>query len=515
MASEDRRWHLGVALAVVFVAVAPYLLAWWLAGEGWVFSGLLYNPRDGYTYLAKMREGWMGAWRFTLPYTAHPGRGAYLYLFHLALGHLARWTGLSLLFTYHLARVLGALVLAWALGRFFAAVFPSRPDVRRFAWLVALFGLGMGWLVLPWALRTSSLPIDFGVTEAYPFLTILTNAHFPWALALMLWLLTPMEGTWLHGVAALMLALLSPFGILLSGLILAVQFAWAYTTTMPASTAWWDIRRFSPAVRHPLTRGLWVALGGLPYTAYAYWSLHHDPVLAGWAAQNQTPLPSVWHLISGLLPWLAIAPLGLWKHAGDERVRLLGIWAALSVGIALLPLALQNRFLIGVYIPLVGLAMLSLRHRRTLRLVMVSLALPSALLMGIGYPLHMAATHEGLIYLTTDEAQAMTWLREHTPPESIVLAAPQTGLLIPAFTGRRVLYGHPMETVEAPRYRELTGDFFRRCFHGQQAWNFLHREGVDYIFLGPRERALGGLPIYLPPESVVARFGEVVIYRVP
>ena len=515
MASEDRRWHLGVALAVVFVAVAPYLLAWWLAGEGWVFSGLLYNPRDGYTYLAKMREGWMGAWRFTLPYTAHPGRGAYLYLFHLALGHLARWTGLSLPLTYHLARVLGALVLVWALGRFFAVLFPQQPIARRFAWLVALFGLGMGWVILPWAARTPFLPMDLWVAEAYPLLNILTNAHFPWALALMVFLLTPAEGRWLHGLAALALALLSPFGVVLTGLILAVDFAWAYSTTASV-TPWWDFRRFPPAVRRPLTRGLWMAVGGVPYTAYTYWVTHHDPVLAAWTSQNYTSLPPWWNVLFGLLPWAALALVGMWQHGFPGRTRLLVVWAGVSLGLALLPTALQTRFLMGIYIPLVGLAVGAARPRRLWAFAL--LVLPFSLILTVAYPAKTAfVARERMLpqYLSPDEAQAMTWLREHTPPESIVLAAPQTGLLIPAFTGRRVLYGHPMETVEAPRYRELTGDFFRRCFHGQQAWDFLHREGVDYIFLGPRERALGGLPIYLPPESVVARFGEVVIYRVP
>ena len=80
-----------VGLAIVL----PFVIAALVGGPQRVFVGFLFNPIDGATYLAKMYEGLMGQWRFTLPYTAEPGQGAYLFLFYLFLGHLARWTGLS------------------------------------------------------------------------------------------------------------------------------------------------------------------------------------------------------------------------------------------------------------------------------------------------------------------------------------------------------------------------------------------------------------------------------------
>ena len=224
---EDRRWYWGLTAVALVVAAAPYGALWLRAGKDLVFSGLLYNPSDGYTYLAKMREGWMGAWRFTLPYTPHPGRGAYLYLFHIALGHLARLLGLSLPLTYNLARLAGDGALAAALGWFFGAVFPEDAFARRFAWAASLLALGMGWTVLPWA--QAMPPADFWLTEAYPLLTLLTNAHFPWTLAAVVVLLRPGAPRWWHVPVAFGLALLSPFGVVLVGVLLAVQFAVEYT----------------------------------------------------------------------------------------------------------------------------------------------------------------------------------------------------------------------------------------------------------------------------------------------
>jgi hypothetical protein len=148
-------------------------------------------------------------------------------------------------------------------------------------------------------------------------------------------------------------------------------------------------------------------------------------------------------------------------------------------------------------------------------LALGGLVVPSLLMVWVLFPGRMGQRQASWWFLTREEAQAMVWLRDHTPADAVVLAAPQTGAVIPAWSGRRVVYGHDMETIDGPRYRELVGDFFRRCLKGRAAWAFLHDQRVDYIFLGPRERALGGLPIYLPPSAVAARFGEVVIYRVP
>ncbi|HFC09684.1 MAG TPA: hypothetical protein ENJ54_07555 [Chloroflexi bacterium] len=508
---QDRRWSWGLTALVLVVAAAPYLALWLRAGKDFVFSGLVYNPYDGYTYLAKMREGWMGAWRFTLPYTPRPGPGAYLYLFYLALGHLARLVGLSLPLVYNLARLAGDVALVWALGWFFGGLFPEDAFARRTAWVVALFTLGMGWVVLPW---TSGMPpADFWLTDAYPFLALLTNAHFPWALAGVVALLRPGRPRWWDALIALGVALLSPFGVVLVGLVLAVQFAVEYTFPRGEGRRC-GVFRFPGA--EVWCRGLWVALGGAPYTAYVYWATHHDPVLAQWTAQNRTPLPRGWNLLAAFAPWALVAVAGLWRrHPAKRR---LALWAGMALGLAVLPLAVQRRFLLGFEVPLVGLAALWLTQRRRRGWwvgVLSAAVVPSLIAVWVVFPWQASQPRASLWFLTRDEQQAMVWLREHTPPETVVLAAPQTGAIIPAWSGRRVVYGHLMETIDGPRYRELVGDFFRRCMKGRAAWAFLHEEGVDYIFLGPRERALGGLPIYLLPSAVAARFGEVVVYRVP
>ena len=218
------RPNIVVALVVVFLLLTlPFALAAFIGGREQVFIGFLANPADGITYLAKMYQGWSGTWLFQLPFSAEPGSGAYLFLFYLFLGHLARWLGLPLIIIFHLARLLGAGLLLFALARFYDYVFAGRPDLYRIAFWLTVIGSGMGWLIL----ALGPPPTDFWVAEAYPFLAMYTNPHFPIGLALILFSFTLMldpaarfkEGKLL--LAGLLIAVILPFGLVVAGSVMS------------------------------------------------------------------------------------------------------------------------------------------------------------------------------------------------------------------------------------------------------------------------------------------------------
>jgi hypothetical protein len=111
------RWVLLASLAVLLIASLPTLYAWRLADDTHLFSGFVYNTKDGHSYIAKMRQGAQGEWLFNLPFTTEPHPGAWLYSFHLLLGKVAAGLGLSFQLTDHLARVslgLGLLATIYA-----------------------------------------------------------------------------------------------------------------------------------------------------------------------------------------------------------------------------------------------------------------------------------------------------------------------------------------------------------------------------------------------------------------
>jgi len=495
---RDRWFAIVISLCALALVSLPYLLAWRAAGTDYVFGGFLLNPIDGNTYLAKMLQGWQGDWRFKLPFTADPGAGAYLFLFYLGLGHLARLFNLSLLTTFHLTRLAGAAFLLWTLWRYFGQVFTAaRP--RKMAFALAALGSGMGWLLVLSGTPTS----DFWVAETYPFLSSYINPHFPIGLALVLWLLMPpldrAIGGWrlaAIGAGALVLSMINPFGVVIALMVLGGDLTWRLVAKSWSWAAFWRL--------------LTVALLGLPVLAYDVWVTVVDPVFAGWNAQNLTPSPLVWDVLISLSPALLLAIAGLWgvlrKRGRDEfqglgsasNFRSLFLWVGLGFILMYLPLGLQRRFMLGLYVPVAGLAALGLeilaanRPRRYRFLIVATFFLACLTnLMIVFAGLQVANNHNPAFFLTRAEYQALDWINENTQSEALILASPEMGLFIPAYTGRRVIYGHPFETVDAENQEAAVTQFYAGKLSETQMQDFVVERRVDYVFYGPRERALG------------------------
>lgn len=532
-----------LTLLLLLVVSLPYFLAAQAGAGEFVFGGFLLNPIDGNSYLAKMYAGWRGDLRFRLPFTAEPGEGAFLFLFYLFLGKVAGWTGLPNLLVFHLARLVGAVALAFSLQRLLSQALPA-SGWKGYTLALAMFGSGLGWLAVPFGELTS----DLWVAEAFPFLSSYANPHFPLSLAVLSYVFTlpaaavspdttsPLwswRGLWRWaipaGLAGLALAVLLPFGAVLALGGLAGLAAWQAVerwqsgggSSQPGDRGW---RLLEPDLAWRLA-GL--AAGSLPYLLYTLWVVRHDPQLAAWNAQNLTPTPPWWDLLLAFAPaWLLALP-GAWGVAqrGQRTARLLLVWALLAGVLLVAPLGLQRRFMLGLDIPLAllaawGLDQLSQRLDRRVNLLAtlaLLLALPTNLLIMLAAG-HAIQTHDRAIFLTRGESQALTWLAQNTPESSLTLAAPETGLLIPAWTGRRVLYGHPFETVAADSERQAVQDFFKSCMELACDWEFLQQRGVDYIFYGPREQELASSPGLTPTGvlelETVFTAADVTVYQV-
>jgi len=72
-----------------------------------------------------------------------------------------------------------------------------------------------------------------------------------------------------------------------------------------------------------------------------------------------------------------------------------------------------------------------------------------------------------------------------------VLTSPEMGLFIPAWSGRRVVYGHPFETVDAERTKARVTKFFAAATSDAERESLLREWRAAFVFVGPRERAIG------------------------
>ena len=529
MAKRKEMWFASlITMCVVIITTLPYLYAAWSGGSQYNFGGFLMNPYDGNSYLAKMYQGWSGNWRFTLPFTANAGQGAYLFLFYLGLGHLSRLFGFPLLLTFHLTRMASAMIMGIALYQFFS-VFFSTVNQRLLVFTLAVLGSGLGWLATLFGLFTA----DFWVAEAYPFLSAYSNPHFPLGIALLVWILTPERlrefdqkriRAWQVTkviLTASVLGIIQPFGVVIAAVVLGGMVAWEIIDNH-------KIQITKLAIRFVLI----LVSGGIPLL-YAVWVTQTDPVFSGWNAQNLTPAPPPVNITLSFFPvlipalltiaWLVRSMITTMKTRANnpergkaiERYRVLLVWSVLGLILLYLPFGLQRRFMMGLYIPLAGLAIIGIeqlvsrwpRYRFSIFVLLFFLSIPTNIFVLMAAR-HGAQVHDPMLYLSTDELRALEWINLNTPTNALVLAGPDTGLFIPAHTGRRVIYGHPFETVDALVNEERVVYFFQ----GKLSLAEIPAK-INFIFVGPRELALGN-PTQLLDLPMVYQYHEVIIYQV-
>jgi hypothetical protein len=486
---------LGVSLAVVIAALAPYLLAERLAHPG-VFTGFLINPLDGFSYLAKMRQGADGSWSFHLPYSSEPGPGAFIFTFYLFLGHVARWLNIPLLPVYYAARLIAGFAMFSLAYLFYDLVF-EKKHLKWTATLLTMFGSGLGWLAVPFGIQAS----DLSIPESIPFLTAYTNAHFPFAATVLLCAVLSVfmkERTRLRGLAALicgmLLGIVLPFSLISLTIGLGIWLVWE-----GFHQGWNGLTAFLRKYSTHLIPYLALILGALPWLIYDLWLARYHPSLSFWNAQNVTPSPPVIDYVIGYGLILVLAILGITRTGtrGQSRDRLFLSWALSNFILLYMPLNFQRRLTLGLFFPLAGLAVLGLeriageraKFRATLILLLV-LSVPSNLLV-IGAGISGVQRQDPSVIHLPGELEGYAWIDENTPSGSLILASPEVGNRLPAFADVRVLYGHPFETPYANVQLSLVESLYAWEGSTEEAIHLIDHLDLDYVFFGERERALG------------------------
>ena len=434
----------------VLILSLPYLLAWITQGDKVRFSGLLLNPIDGYSYFAKMKEGYNGQWLFTLPFTAQPGRGSFLFVFYLFLGHLSRITRISIPVMFHLIRLAGAVAFLDQLTRFidrYIHLNHFKPEqIFNFIFLAS----GLGWIALLFQYKSA----DLWVAEAYPFYSALISPHFIIGMALFLLIINQLFqakhfwNTFLLMLAGIALAVIMPFGaVILIGLSLIL---WLFVPE------WRSKGNLFSIVIISLPAGL-LLIG-------QYLQTVTNPVLEIWNQQNITVNPPYWDLCLSFSPMilLAIIALGTWKvHWPDKGYRLNMVWFLMCIILVVLPISLQRRFLFSFAIPvtvmgLYGLDILIEKYTLGTFLQKAVFILPLItiviLYILMGFSVLQKSTYA---YLTVDELAAYQWINDR-PDDQVIFSDEVHALRIPFYTGKRVFYAHPYETVNAVKKEAQT-----------------------------------------------------------
>ena len=452
--AKERRW-LGIAsLGVVLLTSLPYLVAFLSQGENWYFSGFLIGVEDGNSYIAKMLRGAQGDWLFRSPYSTLPQTGALLYWPYLLLGKLIGPSAShqSYLLTFHIFRLFSNLALCFATYVFIARIV-KQLYLRRAAWLIALLGGGLGWLLIAAGQSDflGSIPLEFYSPESFGFLALFTFPHLSLGRALMLLALliylAPMEATHSEWQTTLLWLALALVHILSAGIaLLLVGSHWLFTRL------WCKRPRTDNLSELELGQLLWPVLGaGFPLL-YNLVVFVHDPYLPAWSQQNLivSPHPLHYLLAYGLLlpfAWLGARAL---RSRQTEGGQFLAHWLILAALLLLIPFGLQRGLAEGIWVAIVVLAVAAFDGADGLRLNRwrwsLAAVFPSTLML-LAVSAQFAAEPRPPAFLESNLASALEGLEGFTDENDVILAPFELGNTLPAFTPLRVVIGHGPESV--------------------------------------------------------------------
>lgn len=491
--------------------------------ESLSYKGIFFDPQDYAVHMSMIHAGMQGDWAYQFRFTTEPHTAAYTRLFYIALGQVNRLLQLDPAILFEAARWLFGALALFALYGLTARVF-EEPHWRQTAFLLAVFGSGLGWLQLMAGWVPGPItPIDFWLIDAYFFFGLALFPHFSFVTALLclafaFYLDFLRAANWARiawtGALSILVQLVNPIAFALVDVAFAIATLAAWTRERKAQ---WT---------HVAALGA-LALTQLPLLIYNFTLLNSDPTWSQFTRQNQTlSPPPVYNLWGFGLLWL-FALIGTISAFRQRKEALLASAAWVVVGFLLVyaPFYIQRRFLHAVTIPLAllgtqGLIALSdfatrkwplfSRRVRSLALLTVFLLSISSVYLGFGRSLYLRGYPEEYFYPTSFE-DALTWLQANAAPNDFVLSTAPSGLLIAQKTGLRVYIGHEMETLDYTSKSQLVSDFYQ----GRAESDWLTATSVKWVLYGSYERELyGGRFVIIPGLEVVYQSEGITIYRV-
>lgn len=547
-AYREYLFPLMIAAVLIILGTIPYVYGYRTAPEGEAFMGFVGRGTaglNGYLMLAHQVE--QGHHLIENKATPEPLPRTYFNLEWWCFGMAARLSGLSLIVVFHLDRVL--TVLLFVCGVYYLARrCLDTPAQRRYALLLVVLSSGLGWILWLGAKTTGlDLPksydwpsLDLQGVSAFAYL--INQPHFMRAAAASAFmygfLLAGEEtGKWryfvLGGLAALTHSAIRPYHIPETYLVLAL-----FPALLCLREGKFRVARFLPYALVGL-----IHFPAVPY--YAYMAFENTLGMSGWQRYSRFLFSTV---VWMGLPFLLICCAFVWNGARGLRsarsgTLLLGSWIFVSwllvntypyfraaheaafIAYAIVPgilavagpLPALHRFLEERGYAARLLSWVPKREKRlaVLATVFLLLCVPSNVyaFARVFRDLH-DPVYPQVYYLDEGTLAGLRWLAANTDPGEVVLASHGVSQFVPRFANNKVVTYHDMLTADYYAKSQQVAQFFQNPDEdGFKLW-LVREYGVDYVFLGPRERALGGLN---PEEhawmTLVFQAAGVSIYR--
>lgn len=498
-----------------------------------VFMGFRYTSNDHYAYASFVEQAASEGRLFMEDrLTTEPQKGRFLLAFMWLAGQIRRATGLQIPLIWELLRIVSGMALLLAVWWFTGLLFQEASS-RMLAYVFVAFGGGIGWLLyLITGEPSRSLTL--------PFLKDAFNHHWNWttfgAMMMPLWIA---PAAILLVCAALVVRELKSATvrtILLLTLPPIIWFIHPYTgiaaylafglfPLVPIASAAWRVEplpwtRFAENLKSVLP----ALLSFVVVALYVRWA-RQDFVYATTAQHvfvwNPTYSVFLYPFAYGLL--LPLALYGLkWRQSLPARAgEIMIAWLASAVILSVNPFLAGSKFQYLVHLPLAvfaahGLFELKQRSNWARRMSAGVPAMVFGALLFLNAPLILikempsTAAHPD-IYLSSAEIAGMTSLKD-LPPGN-VLSGSRAGNRIAWLGAKKVYVGHWFLTPNHDKKQAEAVAFFNTSTPLDQKRAWLTQKEIRYVYVGPEERAWGGVDPALGLKPVYDKDG-VTVYEV-
>lgn len=499
-------------IVLILLSSLPVMLGFAAQNDQWRFSGFVMNLDDGNSYIAKMMQGYQGAWLYQAPYSLEPQNGLLVFLPYILLGKLAAPPALhtQMVVLFHLYRVFGIIVLVAGIDRFLQ-LFPLKRGYRYLAIILSTAGGGLGWLIL--LFRQSSLagwlPLEFISPEGFGFISAYTIPHLALARGLLFGALALfVEGIpvweasgkiprkWLVvSLALLVTGFLQPMNCVIACLWMGVIPLVSFIRN----------RRFSPAA---LKVG-WIFLPAVAWIAYILIMSQVDPFLQEWNKQNIVDSPpwQVYLLSYGLFYlWIIVNFRKLRVAIKSVQDWFCILWMVSVPFLVYFPVNIQRRLSEGIWVVIILLLLRIIQeYRLPLQKIAVAalvlITIPSTIML-IWMGVRAASSLSSPVFVRQDVVDL--YLRAGDMSEGgNFLTSFRNGNEITAWAPVRVTLGHGPETIHYSKFKNMYDAYINGSADQSMRYSWLEQYGVRYAIVDLsqihplQDEARYGKPVYL------------------
>jgi len=486
-----------VAFLLIFITSLPYAYGYLTAPEDTYFLAISGINRSDYanyfSYIEQTKDGHL---LFKDLYTTESQPRVILNLFFLGLGIFAKILGLSAIAVFQISRIILIPIFVLILYLFLSFLFKENLK-RKLGLIFTCFSAGIGgWLSLYFTFPLSQVPIDLWVPEAFTFEGLYSNPLFAMSFILiisifLLILLAKKNASYKYsfwaGVCGLILFQIHPYDIPLISLTLFVF--WILSSLIEKRINW-------NIFKHCLI----FALVSSPSIIYYFWLSTSHFVTVERIAQASSLLitPSIWAFIwgYGFILLLSLAGIYIFLKKSPRYLPLLIAWLMVHIALLCLPLPLQRKMTEGLHIILCIFAVegiwiihqkFNLLRYKFLALVVFILLFNSSNTFIMKRDIDYYKT--SYFSIPKELISSMKWLRINSPEEANIISTSDmiTNNLIPAFSVRKVYFGHRIETIQATKKEEEVSWFFQTNKDDDKKYSFLQKENLNYVFINKKE----------------------------